>query len=297
MKVTRLHTCTGHLAALYAIAPGATARHFLTAGGDGWVTEWQLDAPDTGRVIAQTPERVFSMWAAPGGNRLVLGNMNGGLHWLDRSAPQQGIHIQHHRKSVYALAVQGNTLLSGGGDGILTRWDMQHGRSLESIQLSHRALRSIHLSPDGRLAVGASDGNIYILKSDTFELLHTVQAAHTPSVFSAIWHPDGAYLLSGGRDAILKVWSATDYEQQQDIPAHWYTINHIAFDPSGAYFATASRDKTIKIWNAADRSLVKVLDTIRDGGHVNSVNRLLWMSDRLVSVSDDRTAIIWEIRI
>ena len=79
-------------------------------------------------------------------------------------------------------------------------------------------------------------------------------------------------------------------------PAHWYTLNHLAFSPDGALFATASRDKTIKIWDAQTFSLLKTIDTIRYGGHINSVNRLLWLPEALLSVSDDRTMKIWGIK-
>jgi WD40 repeat protein len=60
-------------------------------------------------------------------------------------------------------------------------------------------------------------------------------------------------------------------------------------------FATASRDKTIKLWDFSSGRLLKVLDTVRYGGHVNSVNRLLWVDNVLLSASDDRTVSIWEI--
>lgn len=77
--------------------------------------------------------------------------------------------------------------------------------------------------------------------------------------------------------------------------AHMFTINHLAFSPDGSLFATASRDKTIKIWDTYSLKLLKVLDTIRHGGHINSVNRLLWLPEMLVSASDDQRAIIWEV--
>ena len=81
-------------------------------------------------------------------------------------------------------------------------------------------------------------------------------------------------------------------------PAHWFTINAIAFHPNGQFFATASRDKTIKIWDANTFELLKVLEVIRDKGHVNSVNALLWhpYQELLLSAGDDRSIIIWETK-
>ena len=76
------------------------------------------------------------------------------------------------------------------------------------------------------------------------------------------------------------------------------TINHLQFSPNGQLLATASRDRTVKIWDAASLELFKVIDTLRFGGHLRSVNRLRWVSDlELVSVSDDRTAAVWKIEL
>jgi len=69
------------------------------------------------------------------------------------------------------------------------------------------------------------------------------------------------------------------------------------FSPDGKLVATGSRDKTIKIWNAQNFGLLKVIDTQRNGGHINSVNTLLWSSfnNWLISGSDDRSIIIWDV--
>lgn len=291
------HTCTGHRAAVYALAPGRDGRHVLSAGGDGWVAEWNLDDPETGRLIASVETQVFTLCPLPDG-RLLAGNMNGGLHWIDREAPERTRNIQHHQKGVYDLLALGEQAYSAGGDGLLTRWSVAETRSLESLHLSNRALRSLAYSPArNELAAGASDNAIYRLDARTLDERHTQHAAHANSVFALAYSPDGRYLLSGGRDAMLRVWALDDASGMHPVseqPAHWYTINHIVFSPDGSRFATASRDKTIKIWDATSFQLLKVLDLQRHNGHLNSVNRLLWLPGYLVSASDDRTVKIWE---
>jgi WD40 repeat protein len=173
-------------------------------------------------------------------------------------------------------------------------------RTVESVQLSHHALRAIAYHEDRReFAIGASDNNIYILDADSLALKHTLENAHLNSVFSVAWSPDGSTLLSGGRDAWLRVWQTDTWEVSALQPldaAHLFTLNHIVCSPCGRFFATASRDKTVKIWDAQQFRLLKVLDVIRSGGHVNSVNRLWWQGERLISASDDRSAMIWRVQ-
>lgn len=303
MKIEKIHTCTGHRAAVYALAPGKDERHFLSAGGDGWVAEWNLDDPETGQLAASAEVQIFSLCSLPDG-RLVAGDMNGGVHWIDRSKPENTRDIQHHGKGSFDILAAGNWVFTIGGDGILTRWDLEKSRSLESLQLSNQSLRSISFSEKRKeIAVGASDNAIYLLDVETFEIKHVAKNAHANSVFAVAYSPDSRYLLSGGRDAMLRVWdlgnpqSLTPHPSPltPEHPAHLFTLNHIVFSPEGNLFATASRDKTLKIWNAQTFQLLKVVDTIRYGGHINSVNRLLWVPDCLVSCSDDRTVMLWEV--
>jgi WD40 repeat protein len=88
-----------------------------------------------------------------------------------------------------------------------------------------------------------------------------------------------------------------NFKNIKSQPAHLFTINNIAFHPTEPIFATASRDKMIKIWDLNNYKLLKVIDVIKFGGHINSVNKLLWstFNNLLISVSDDRTVIVWKI--
>lgn len=297
MNIHKQFTCTGHRAAVYALAPGRDARHVLSAGGDGWVVEWNTDDPETGKVIATVETQVFSLVSFPHKKRLVAGNMNGGLHWIDLEHPEQTRNIQHHRKGVYDLKARGKWLFSAGGDGTLSRWSLDEGRAIESFQLSNKALRCIAVSEmRNEIAIGASDGAIYFLDLETLALKSAIANAHGNSVFTLTYTPNENMLLSGGRDAMLRAW---DPEQGRALiseqAAHLYTINHLVFSPDGALFASASRDRTVKIWDSQTLQLLKVVDTIRFGGHINSVNRLLWLPDCLISASDDRTVMLWSI--
>jgi WD40 repeat protein len=297
MQAQRLHLSTGHRAAIYALAPGINEGTVLSAGGDGWIAEWSVETSDNGQLVATVETQVFALLHLPAQQWIVAGNMQGGLHWIDRYQATRSRNIQHHQKGVFGLVALGNSVFSIGGDGVLTRWEAREGRAVESLQLSNQALRSIAIAPDGQhITIGSSDNNIYILNAETFALQKTLTNAHQNSVFSLAYTPDGRHLLSGGRDALLNIWAAQDdFNLVSSQPAHWYTINDITFSPDGLYFATASRDKTVKIWDATTFQLLKVLDIVRSNGHRNSVNRLLWLPQVLVSCSDDRTLLWWQI--
>jgi WD40 repeat protein len=146
-------------------------------------------------------------------------------------------------------------------------------------------------------AAGFSDNSIKIFDLHTFELKKVIEA-HTNSVFALKYSPDFRLLLSGSRDARLKIWNVEqDYSLEKEIVAHTFAINNIAFSPDEKLFATCSMDKSIKIWDAVTFKLLKVIDRARHAGHGTSVNKLLWSDyeNQIVSGSDDRTISVWKL--
>ncbi len=299
LKIEKLSQLTGHDASIFKVVGFKEANLFLSGAGDGWVVVWDLKAPDMGRLISKVDKQIFSLCYLSGHELILAGNMEGGLHWINLNEPDNTKNISHHKNGVFAIEQVDESVFTAGGEGLLTRWDIKATSSIESIHLSNKSLRCMAYSAErNEIAVGASDQNIYLLDATTLNLKNTIEAAHDNSVFTLQYSPDNKYLISGGRDAHLRIRSIEDsFTEISKQPAHWYTINHLVYHPDGSMFATASRDKTIKVWDATTFQLLKVLDTTRYGGHLNSVNHLHWSTynNCLISCSDDRSIILWSI--
>ena len=312
INVKKIAQLTGHRASVFALTQGQTPQYVLSGAGDGWIVEWDLSNPETGKLVAKVETNIFSLLFLSQKNKIIAGNRDGGVHFIDLNDTTNTKNIAHHKKGVFDIQIIDNQLLTLGGDGILTHWDIDENRAIESLHLSAKNLRCLAYSAErDEMAIGASDGTIYFINKQ-LEVKNILKNAHENSIFTIKYALNGKYLISGGRDAHLKVWHFDENQTLpithyplpiKDVSAHWFTINCIAFPPTNPHiFATASRDKTIKIWsfypeNTESLILLKVLDTVRYGCHVNSVNTLHWSAynNYLISASDDRSLIVWQI--
>lgn len=285
---------SGHRAAIYDLQPAEDG--FYSASADGFIVHWHRDDVDFGSVVATVDGGKFlSVTTIPEG--LVAGTLDGGVHWLYPDDPGRNKHLEHHRLGTFCVVNTGTEILTAGGDGILTRWSTARARSVESLPLSNNSLRRIAYDPKFcRIACGSSSGHVYLTNRHGFSLEDTAPA-HAPSTFALAFTPDGEYLFSGGRDASLCRWQVINgtLNPEQSVSAHLMTVNALAVNPNGELLATASRDKTVKLWRTYDLKLLKVLDVVRDKGHVNSVNTLLWLDEEtLVTAGDDRRILEWK---
>lgn len=302
ITVTKTGQMEGHMDALYSLIGSSDASHFYSAGSDQLIVEWDLLTLNSVKVAAKAKTSVYAISYIPDSSLLIIGNKEGGIHVVDLKNNTPLKHLQFHTKAVFEIkySPKHNFILACAGDGLVSIWNATDFALIKTLTFSDAAARTMAVHPDqNEFAVGYSDNSIKIVDLETFELKH-ILTSHTSSVFCLQYAPDGHYLLSGSRDAHLKVWATKEeYALYKDIVAHLFTINSVVYHPSGKYFATGSRDKTIKIWNAENFKLLKVIDKVRNKSHSHSVNKLLWTSfnDQLVSCGDDKLIMTWGIHL
>ncbi len=298
LTVHKAHTYTGHKDCIYGLGKGFTQDTFVTGGADGWVVEWSYEKPADGQLLVQVNAPVYSFAVVSEARRLLCGTRAGNLHVVDVELRKETRNIEAHTAGIFDIAQlpQTKQIVTAGGDGIVKIWNADF---LLAAQLAHstKSARVIAIHPTKpEMAIGYSDNFIRVFSTETFALVQEIEA-HSNSVFALDYSPDGKYLLSGGRDALLKIWDAANgYLPVQTVNAHWYHINAIKHNPAGSLFATVSLDKTLKIWDAKTFNLLKVIDKQKNEGHTTSVNKVLWADDsRLITAGDDKTAMLWVI--
>lgn len=299
VQIEKALTFKGHSDAVYALEKGKEPGKFYSSGGDGNVVEWNVNHTENGRLIAKISASVYSLCLIPNKNVLVVGQNYEGIHLIDIESRKQLGSLQLTNSAIFDIKCIKNLLLIATGEGKLFVVDLLTLKIVQTVIVSEKNLRNIHVLSEKHFLIASSDGYIREYSIDKYQLINTLYA-HDKSVFALAKKDSDNFIVSGGRDAKLKIWqSEGKLLLDETINAHMYAINDIVFRGDGNYFATASMDKTIKIWDYSKRKLIKVIDKARHNGHLTSVNKLLWLDhkDFLVSCSDDRSIGVWHIDI
>ncbi|MCF2500915.1 WD40 repeat domain-containing protein [Dyadobacter chenhuakuii] len=298
MNIRKVDTFSGHRDSVYTIISDNTSHGFYSAGGDGFVIQWDLNKPDLGNLVARVGVSVYALGLEKENNALWIGQNYEGIQVLDIAQNKIERTSKITTAPIFDIQFFDNKALIALGDGVIVVMDIASFAVQKHIKVSGKSIRTIAINHETReFAVGDSDFNVNIFDLDGFVLKKTIQS-HGNSVFSVKYSPDSKYLFTTGRDAHIKIWDVNDaYGMVLDIPAHLYAVNDISFSPDRTLFASCSMDKSVKVWDAVTFKLKKIIDRARHAGHGTSVNKLLWTSyeNQLISCSDDRMISVWEV--
>ena len=288
MEVVR--SKSDHSAAIYHLCRGRFENRFLSAAGDRFVVEWDDELNQTGLAI-QMDHPVYSIFYSKQYDMLLAGTSHGNLHVVDLNAKKELRNIALHNNGVYSFCFleKFNLLVVAGGDGKISIWQLPELDFLRSFPLGDFKLRSMAKSADESfIALACGDGKVRVFETLFFNELYTIDA-HAEGATCVAFHPTKPTLLTGGKDAHLKVWNITDdYKEIISIPAHYSTIYTIAFSPDAKHFVTTSRDKSFKLWDANTLDVISKIE-LGGTGHTHSVNSALWLSPtHFITASDDR---------
>lgn len=299
MTAEKIAELTGHGNPIFTLELSQKPGILFTGGNDKGLVEWNLENFSFIKVMFPVRASIYAIHGPVGYPILLTGLRSGEVLVFDFIQQKIIKSLQHHLKPIFDIKSvnKKNELLIASEDGTVSVWNLASLEMVHSIKVSADTVRSIAISPDEKqVAFGCRDNSIKIYDLHDYTLFKSLHG-HTMSVFTLAYSPDGTYLASGGRDAQIKIWDSATYQPIKNIPAHLFAINHILFHPTKPYFATASMDKGIKIWGSDDFKLYKIISREKGHpGHVLSINKLAWNGDQLLSVSDDKNVVVWDIK-
>ncbi|KAG0706487.1 WD40-repeat-containing domain protein [Suillus ampliporus] len=199
--------------------------------------------------------------------------------------------FQDHEDSISAVAVfpDRRRMVTGSFDGTLRLWDLEKGVVLRYMGGHTYGVRAVAVARNGKLiASGGRRGGLITWNGDTGEPLINAVQAHSDSIDSLDFSPDGAVLATGSRDKTTILVTTSTWKKQQLIHCRDH-VWCIRYSPSGEHLAIAT-SSNIQIWNPGRRDCIINLEGL--GRNLS----LTWTSSgtRLLSAGNDNAIQEWD---
>jgi cytochrome c len=154
--------------------------------------------------------------------------------------------LRGHGGPVRAVAVLADgTLVSGGFDTAVIRWDAARASALQVLRFHQGSVNAVVALPDGRFASAGEDSAIAIWSPDRGEPDAVLRGHQAPVVALAA---RGTLLASAAWDRTVRIWDLSTGSVTV-LEGHADNVNGVAFLPDGRV-ASAAYDATIRIWRA-----------------------------------------------
>jgi len=116
-------------------------------------------------------------------------------------------------------------------------------------------------------------------------------ASHPGGVETVAFTLDNKYLITGGMEGRLYMWSVATGKKVDTLSHHYDSVSAISSNDNGRWIATAGYDKVIKVFNRSFRKNHYKLISHQEP--VTTVNFL--SSQRLLSTDKEGTILIWDV--
>ncbi|CAF3461394.1 unnamed protein product [Fusarium graminearum] len=143
-------------------------------------------------------------------------------------------------------------------------------------KLSNHRINAFSFSPDNRhLAVVSEDGTLRIIDYLKEELLD-VFYSYYGGLTCVCWSPDGQYVLTGGQDDLISIWSLSESALVARCQGHQSWVSAVAFDPwrcdeRNYRFGSVGEDGRLCLWDFSVGMLHRPkAQSVRHRGSVSS---------------------------
>lgn len=276
---------------------------FASVSHDNTLILWNAGdgQPLTERPIQVHSNQVNGVAFSPDGKQLVTVGLDERVVLFDMDKPNLlGQLILTHDGDVQQVIymTSQNSILSTGFDGNVYLTDMESGESEVAFTPEIGRITSASLSSDETLLAIASDmGVMQLWDMATRTPLTEAFTAHSSTIFSIAFNPDGTKLASGGDDLLVLIWDvpslvAGEIDNFTAYEGHTDGIFAVAWHPTEPILASGSRDDTIGLWDTESGALLATLE-----GHTREVEDVIFSPDgkRLVSGGRDNSIRVWDV--
>ncbi|XP_074285180.1 eukaryotic translation initiation factor 3 subunit I-like [Silene latifolia] len=192
--------------------------------------------------------------------------------WFADNGERLGNYKGHNGAvSTCSISRDSSRLLTASADQTVKLWNVQTGEQLFTFDFDGPA-RSVDFSVGDRRAVITVDpfmkrpSEIHVKEiaedvADQTAASVLVVRGPTGRINRAVWGPLNKTIISGGEDAIIRIWDPVTGQEirstKDNVNGHTDSVTSICLSADGSHFLTGSHDKTAKLWDTRTLTLLK----------------------------------------
>lgn len=225
----------------------------------------QVEVQTADLVLTEHKDWIRSMSLTPDGTRLLTGDDHGLAILWDLAGRKElrrlkvpgwltGVGLTADGKRAVTCEFASRYILFPNAVRI---WDLETGDSIRDCSKECSSALVGGWSPDGQLlAVGQggeiSRGKIHLIDASSGKKLGELPG-HEGGVTGVLFHPEGKFLATCGRDTLARLWQTKDSKQLQQLgqsrggqSKDW--IHRISFSPDQRWLAGADMGGFVHVW-------------------------------------------------
>jgi len=203
-----VHTLSDHTHAVWGVSWHSCGDFIASCSMDGTTKIWDMGSLRCRNTLRGHTDSVNSVEFLPFSNTLVTCSADKTISLWDA---RTGLCAQTFYDHVHAINhvsfnMKGDVLASCDAYGVVKLWDVKSACVMGSVDMGpHPANRVAFDAASSVLAVASNDGTVKMLDIQTLDV--TQLSGHSDAVQSVIFDRNGEYLMSGGSDGDVKIWS------------------------------------------------------------------------------------------
>jgi RNA polymerase sigma factor (sigma-70 family) len=176
--------------------------------------------------------------------------------WDLATNTERKLHTDHVTKAssestgtlAVAFAPNGQTLATGGRDGLVKLWDVASGRHLRTLEQQYTWVVALAWSRDSRTITSAGRGGVIRLWDAATGKDLCPQPGHLVGVFRTVVSRDGKTAVTAGWDRAVRTWDSATGRELRDLAG---LVNELTVSPDSRTVLASDPEGRLRTWDLA----------------------------------------------
>ncbi len=167
---------------------------------------------------------------------------------------------QARSSNSFAFSPDGQSIASGGLEGVLRVWDFESGREKLRLEIRQGAINSVAYSPDGSMIASGGFGPVRIWETSSGREIARLKHSAVGSAMIS-FSPDGRQVAGATWDGSIRIWELSSERERANLRGHIGQVLSLAWSPDSQRLASGGYDSTIRIWDLSTQAeTVRAID-------------------------------------